>query len=65
MANYIIFSQLLTRNSSSRTQKNSPTRLVKASASLVGGMFEVTSMNCRREKFTKLGIGSGLLGTFP
>jgi hypothetical protein len=41
-----IFSELLTGNSNSRTPKNSPTRSTKANASIVGGMFAITTMNC-------------------
>ncbi len=40
------FSKILIKNSSSRTRKNSPTRSANASASMVGGMFAVISMNC-------------------
>jgi hypothetical protein len=39
-------SELLIENSSSRTQKNSPIGLTKVDASMVGGMFMVTTMNC-------------------
>jgi len=42
---YRIFSELLTRNSSSRIQKNSPSGSAKAGASVVGGMFAVATMN--------------------
>jgi hypothetical protein len=38
-------SELLTGNSSSRTQKYSPTGLAKVGASMVGGMFAVASMS--------------------
>jgi len=38
-------SKLLTKNSSLRTRKNSPTRSAKASASMVGGMFAVATMS--------------------
>jgi hypothetical protein len=40
------FSKLLTRNSNSRTHKNSPSGSAKASASMVGGMFAVVAMSC-------------------
>jgi hypothetical protein len=43
---YRIFSKLLTGNSSSTIQKNSPTGSAKAGASMVGGMFAVTTMSC-------------------
>ncbi len=39
-------SKLLTENSSSRTEKNSSIGSTKASASMVGGMFVVTTMTC-------------------
>jgi len=45
VANYIFFSELLTRNSSSRIQKNSPIGSVKVVASMVGGMFTVVAIN--------------------
>jgi len=37
--------ELLTGNSSSRIQKNSPTRSTKAGAAMVGGMFAVAIMS--------------------
>jgi len=40
------FSKLLTKNSSSRTQKNSPIRSAKVGALMVGGMFAVATMSC-------------------
>jgi hypothetical protein len=40
------FPKLLTRNSRSKIQKNSPTGLAKASALMVGGMFMVVAMSC-------------------
>jgi hypothetical protein len=46
VASYIIFSKLLIKNSSSRTQKNSPIGPAKASASMVGGLFAITTMSC-------------------
>jgi hypothetical protein len=39
------FLELLTGNFNSKTRKNSPIGSVKASASMVGGMFVVTKMN--------------------
>jgi hypothetical protein len=39
VVSFRIFSEFLTRNSSSRIRKNSPTRSTKAGASMVGGMF--------------------------
>jgi hypothetical protein len=38
--------KILTSNSRSRIQKNSPTGLAKASASMVGRMFAITIMTC-------------------
>jgi len=46
VASYRIFSELLTGNSSSRIRKNSPIGSTKAGASMVGGMFAITAMNC-------------------
>jgi len=46
VASYRIFSELFTKNFSSRTQKNSPIALAKAGASMVGGMFAVVIMSC-------------------
>ncbi len=43
--NYIIFLEVLTINSSSRTRKNSPTKLTKLDASMVGIMFIIITMN--------------------
>jgi len=60
-----IFSKLLTRYYNSRTRKNSPTWLAKASASMVGGLFAIATMNCWGKKFTKVGIRSGLFCTVP
>jgi hypothetical protein len=60
-----LFSELLIENSSSRTQKNSPIRSAKASASIVGRMFAVAIMNCYEERFIEVGTKSGLLGTVP
>ncbi len=40
------FLELLMGNSSSRTQKNSPTGVAKASASMVGGIFTIATMSC-------------------
>jgi len=65
VANYKTFSELLTKNYSSKTQKNSPTRSAKADASVVGGMFTVIAMSCWRERFTEVGTESRLLGTVP
>jgi hypothetical protein len=65
VVSYIIFSTLLNENSSSKTQKNSPTGLIKVRASMVGKMFVVVTMSCWRKMFTKIHTGSGLLGTFP
>jgi hypothetical protein len=45
MASYRIFLELLTRNSSSKIRKNSPTGLVKVGASVVGGTFVVATMS--------------------
>ncbi len=45
MASCKFFLELLTGNFSSRTQKNSPTGLAKAGASMVGRMFVVAAMN--------------------
>jgi hypothetical protein len=58
VANYRIFSELLTENSSSRTQKNSPTGSAKASASMVEGMFAVVAMSCWEKMFTEIGTRS-------
>jgi len=41
-----IFSELLTENSNSRIQKNSPIGSTKVVASMVGGKFAVTIMSC-------------------
>jgi hypothetical protein len=38
-------SELLTENSNSKTQKNSPIGAVKVGALMVGGMFVVAIMN--------------------
>jgi hypothetical protein len=57
--------ELLIKNSSSRNWKNSPTGSVKASASMVGGMFAIVAMNCWREKFIEVGARSRLLGIIP
>ncbi len=65
VANCRIFSEFLTRNSSSKTQKNSPTGSAKANALMVGGMFAVEAMNYWGERFTKVGTMSGLLGIVP
>jgi len=46
VASYRIFSELLTGNSSSRIQKNSPTGSAKDGASVVGGMFAIAAMSC-------------------
>jgi hypothetical protein len=59
------FSELLTGNSSSRTQKNSPTGSTKVVALMVGGMFVITTMSCSGKRFIEVGIGSGLLATVP
>jgi hypothetical protein len=45
-ASFRIFSKLLTGNSSSRIQKNSPTGSAKTSASMVRGTFAITAINC-------------------
>jgi hypothetical protein len=45
VARCIIFLELLTENSSSKTQNNFPTRLVKGGASMVGGMFAIALMS--------------------
>jgi hypothetical protein len=45
VASYKKSLKLLMGNSNSRIQKNSPTRSEKAGASLVGGMFAITTMN--------------------
>jgi hypothetical protein len=42
----IIFSKFLTRNSSSRTRKNSPIGSAKVGTLIVGGMFMVAAMSC-------------------
>jgi hypothetical protein len=42
---YRIFLELLTGNSNSKIQKNSPIRATKVGASMVGGMFVVAVMN--------------------
>jgi hypothetical protein len=60
-----MFSELLTKNSNLRTQKNSPTRSTKVDASMVGGMFAVATMSCWWERFIEVGIRFGLLGTIP
>jgi hypothetical protein len=65
VANYIIFSELLTKNSSSRTQKKSPIGSVKVAASMVGGMFAVVAISYWGERLTEVGTGFGLLGTIP
>ncbi len=65
MANCKKTLELLTRNSNSRTQKNSSTGSAKVGASMVGGMFAGATMSCWGEMFTKVGIGSRLLGTIP
>jgi len=46
VANYKKISELLTGNSSSKAQKNSPTGLAKVGASMVGKMFAVAPMSC-------------------
>jgi hypothetical protein len=45
VASYKKISELLIRNSNSKTQKNSPIGSAKAGASMVGGMFAVATMN--------------------
>jgi hypothetical protein len=39
------FLEFFTGNSNSRTQKNSPIGSAKAGASMVGGMFAITTMS--------------------
>jgi hypothetical protein len=46
LPSYKFFSELLTRNSSLRIRKNTPTQLVKVGTSMVEGMFAITTMNC-------------------
>ncbi len=58
-------SELFTGNYSSRIQKNSPTRLAKAGALIVGGMFVIATMICWGERCTKVSIESGLLSIVP
>ncbi len=58
-------SELLTENSTSRTQMNSPIGSAKASALMVGKMFMVATMSHWRKMFIKIGTGSRLLGTVP
>jgi hypothetical protein len=41
-----LFFRTFNKNSSSRIQKNSPSRSVKAGALMVGGMFVITTMSC-------------------
>jgi hypothetical protein len=45
VASYKTFSELLIEIFCSRTQKNSPIGLAKAGASMVGGMFAITTMS--------------------
>jgi len=65
VASYKTFSELLIENFNSRIQKNSPTGSVKTCASMVGRMFAVGTMSCSGERFTEVGIESGLLGIVP
>jgi len=50
VANYKFFLEFLIENSNLKTQKNSPTRLIKASASMVGGMFISSNNELLRRK---------------
>jgi hypothetical protein len=58
-----MFFKTLKRKFSSKTQKNSPIGSAKASASMVGRLFAVATMNCLREKFIEVSTKFGLLGT--
>ncbi len=58
-----IFSELLIRNSSSKTRKNSSIGSTKVGASMVGGMFAIATMSCWGERFTEISTEFGLLGT--
>ncbi len=48
-----------------KNSKEFPIGLVKAGASMVGGIFAVATMNCRGEMFTKVGTGFGLFRIIP
>ncbi len=65
MVNCQKYLDFITENSSSRTQKNSPTRLVKVNALMVGGMFTVATMSCWGERFIEVRIRSRLLAIVP